>query len=111
MAHEPLRVRDGDAPQPERDAGLKTVGIIPDADPRAHALRMRMARCAAFFALSMPTQPTGTPGGTCTVAYSASTPLSGPTANGTPITGRSVIEAAKPGSAADSPAPAITTRK
>src|SRR5207245_3010647 len=30
---------------------------------------------------------------------------------GTPITGRSVSEAAKPGRAADSPAPAMTTRK
>src|SRR3989454_11529755 len=41
----------------------------------------------------------------------ASRPFSGPTANGTPITGRSVSEAAYPGSAAESPAPAITTRK
>jgi len=36
---------------------------------------MRIARCAAFLALSMPTVATGTPGGTCTVASSASRPL------------------------------------
>src|SRR5690349_10121289 len=70
---------------------------------------MRMARCAAFLALSMPTVATGTPGGTCTVASSASRPFSAPTANGTPITGRSVSEAAKPGSAAESPAPVMIT--
>src|SRR5213594_1155458 len=59
----------------------------------------------------MPTVATGTPGGTCAVASSASSPFSGPTAKGTPITGRSVSEAAYPGSAAESPAPVITTRK
>src|SRR5437879_3503648 len=57
----------------------------------------------------MPTQATGTPPGTCAVASSASKPFSGPTANGTPITGRSVSEAANPGRAADSPAPAMIT--
>src|SRR4029077_12621692 len=60
-------------------------------------------------ALSMPTQATGTPPGTCAVASSASKPFSGPTANGTPITGRSVSEAANPGRAAESPAPAMIT--
>src|SRR5689334_12083012 len=58
----------------------------------------------------MPTQATGTPPGTCAVASSASKPFSGPTANGTPITGKSVSEAANPGSAADNPAPAMMTR-
>src|SRR6266704_3356479 len=51
-------------------------------------VRMRTARWAAFLALSIPTQATGTPLG-----------------------GRSVSEAAKPGRAAESPAPAMTTRK
>src|SRR6266571_1341460 len=74
-------------------------------------VRMRTARWAAFLALSIPTQATGTPLGTCAVASSASSPFRGPTANGTPITGRSVSEAAKPGRAAESPAPAMTTRK
>src|SRR3989454_4968507 len=72
---------------------------------------MRTARCAAFLALSIPTHATGTPLGTWAVASSASSPFRAPTANGTPITGRSVSEAAKPGRAADSPAPAMTTRK
>src|SRR5947208_5049173 len=75
------------------------------------ALRIRIARSAAFLALSIPTVATGVPPGTCAVASSASRPFSGPTAKGTPITGRSVSEAAYPGSAAESPAPAITTRK
>src|SRR6266516_3562119 len=70
---------------------------------------MRTARWAAFLALSMPTHATGTPPGTWAVASSASRPFKAPTANGTPITGRSVSDAAKPGSAADSPAPAMIT--
>src|SRR2546426_737781 len=77
----------------------------------AQALRIRIASSAAFFALSIPTVATGTPPGTWAVASSASRPFSGPTAKGTPITGRSVSEAAYPGSAAESPAPVITTRK
>ena len=59
----------------------------------------------------MPTHATGTPPGTCAVASSASSPFKGPTANGTPMTGRSVSDAAKPGRAADSPAPAMITLK
>src|SRR2546422_560111 len=39
----------------------------------------------------------------------ASSPFKGPAANGTPMTGRSVRDAANPGRAADSPAPAMTT--
>src|SRR2546429_3509875 len=72
---------------------------------------MRTARRAAFLALSIPTQATGTPPGTCAEASRASGPFNGQAANGTPITGRSVSEAANPGSAADGPAPAMTTRK
>src|SRR5882762_7732159 len=87
------------------------MGVVADAHAHGHAFlpMIRIARCAAFFALSIPTVATGTPGGTCTVASNASSPFNGPTANGTPITGRSVSDAANPGSAADSPAPAITT--
>src|SRR4029077_6127109 len=57
----------------------------------------------------MPTHATGTPPGTWAVASRASRPFNGPTANGTPITGRSVSDAANPGSAAESPAPAMIT--
>src|SRR5712672_1258253 len=86
------------------------MGVVADADAHGNAFlpMIRIARWAAFLALSIPTVATGTPGGTCTVASSASRPFKGPTANGTPITGRSVSDAANPGSAADSPAPAIT---
>src|SRR5437016_2587640 len=58
------------------------------------ALRIRIASSAAFLALSIPTVATGVPPGTWAVASSASRPFSGPTAKGTPITGRSVSEAA-----------------
>src|SRR5437773_4672042 len=91
---------------PRRTGGRRT-----RSRPACQALRMRTARRAAFLALSIPTQATGTPPGTCAVASRASSPFNGPAANGTPITGRSVSEAANPGSAADSPAPAMTTRK
>src|SRR6266702_771582 len=107
-------VRDLDAAEHELarlPLGTERMGVITDADAHRQAFlpRMRSARCAAFVALSIPTVATGTPGGTWTVASSASRPFSGPTANGTPMTGRSVSEAANPGSAAESPAPAITT--
>src|SRR5215218_1932682 len=38
------------------------------------AWRIRVARIAAFLALSTPTQPTGTPGGICVIASNASSP-------------------------------------
>jgi hypothetical protein len=74
---------------------------------------MRSARCAALRALSRPTAATGTPGGICVTDSSASSP---PRADielvrGTPMTGRSLCAAATPGSAADSPAPAMMTRR
>ncbi len=65
-------------------------------------------------ALSMPTVATGTPGGICAIESSASRP---PAAlrwlvSGTPITGRSVWAAASDaGSAAESPAAAMITRR
>src|SRR3954451_9060678 len=64
---------------------------------------MRAARWPAFFALSKPTQPTGTPGGIWVMERMASMP---PAAlrrleSGTPMTGRSVWAAATPGSAAE----------
>src|SRR5439155_20520333 len=73
--------------------------------------RMRVARSAAFLALSTPTQATGTPGGICTIESSASSPSSTDFCerSGTPITGRSVCAAATPGRAAASPAPQIRT--
>src|SRR5206468_2619044 len=82
---------------------------VHSAQTAHHTCRMRIASRAAFFALSIPTVATGTPLGTCAVASSASSPFKGPAANGTPITGRSVSDAANPGSAADSPAPAMIT--
>ena len=63
-------------------------------------------------ALSTPTQATGTPGGICAIESSASRPPATEVddVSGTPITGRSVCAATTPGSAADSPAPAMITR-
>ena len=74
--------------------------------------RIRAASAAAFFALSTPTQATGTPGGICTIERSASSPSRTllDERSGTPMTGRSVCAAATPGSAAASPAPAMITR-
>ena len=74
---------------------------------------MRAASTPALRALSRPTAATGTPGGICSTERIASSP---PAADrrlesGTPITGRSVCAATTPGSAADRPAPAISTRK
>jgi outer membrane murein-binding lipoprotein Lpp len=57
------------------------------------------------------TAATGVPGGICRVESAASTPASGPLAQGTPITGRSVCAAATPASAADIPAKAMIARK
>src|ERR671935_394294 len=73
---------------------------------------MRAASTAAFFAPSTPTVATGTPGGSWAIDSSASSPSSTLFSDrrGTPITGRSVCAATTPGSAAASPAPAITTR-
>src|SRR5919201_1818336 len=72
---------------------------------------MRAARRAAFLAPSTPTHATGMPGGICTIESSASSPSRTllDDRNGTPTTGRSVCAATTPGSAAASPAPAITT--
>ena len=73
---------------------------------------MRAARTAAFLGLSTPTVATGTPGGICAIASSASRPPATEVfeVSGTPITGRSVCAATTPGSAAASPAPAMITR-
>src|SRR5215204_5383782 len=80
---------------------------------RCQELRMRAASTAAFFALSTPTQATGTPGGICAIESRASSPP--PTdieeVSGTPITGSCVWAATTPGSAADRPAPAMITRR
>ena len=97
--------------------GLKTGGVGPQrADlvarvPIDPARRILSARWPAFLALSRPTEATGTPGGIWTTERIASSP---PAAlrlldKGTPITGRSVCAAATPGSAAESPAPAMIT--
>src|SRR6266511_2912296 len=82
------------------------------ADLKAHASRIRAARAAAFCPLSTPTVATGTPGGSCEIASSASRPSSTLRLDrsGTPITGKSVCAATTPGSAAESPAPQINTR-
>ena len=72
---------------------------------------MRAARSPAFLAPSIATQATGTPGGICTAESRASSPPRLLPRIGTPITGRSVWAAATPGSAADIPAPAISTRR
>ena len=81
-----------DTTEAQRPSRSEAVGVIADAGARAHdeRFRIRIASAAAFFALSMPTVPTGTPLGSWAIANSASRPLRGPEANGTPITGRSV---------------------
>ena len=60
---------------------------------------MRSASAAAFCALSTPTAATGTPGGICAIASSASSPSSTLRLerSGTPITGRSVCAATDAG--------------
>jgi len=91
--------------------GSERVRVVPDPDAHAQPFlpRMRIARCAAFLALSIPTVATGTPGGTCTVASSASRPLSRSHGERHADHGQFVSDAAKPGNAADSPAPAMIT--
>src|SRR5437762_5459663 len=81
------------------------------APPDRHRLRMRIASTAALRELSTPTVATGTPGGSCTIESSASSPSRTlfSERSGTPITGRSVCAATTPGSAAARPAPAIST--
>jgi predicted nucleic acid-binding protein len=73
---------------------------------------IRAARMPALRALSRPTAATGTPGGICTTERIASSPPAAERRleSGTPITGRSVWAATTPGSAAERPAPAISTR-
>ena len=68
---------------------------------------------AAFSAPPRPiaTVATGTPGGICTVARSASSPPSPPAATGTPITGSVVCAATTPARCAAPPAPAISTAR
>ncbi len=63
--------------------------------------------------LSTPTEATGTPGGICAMASSASSPPATDVddVSGTPITGSCVCAATTPGSAAASPAPAMITRR
>ena len=70
-----------------------------ERDRDLHTPRIRAARTAALRALSTPTAATGTPGGICVIARSASTPSSTDSdeRSGTPITGRSVCAAATPG--------------
>ena len=74
---------------------------------------MRAASTAAFFALSTPTQATGTPGGIWAIESRASRPpaIDLEDVSGTPITGSSVWAATTPGSAAERPAPAMITRR
>src|SRR6266508_6187387 len=81
------------------------------ADLKAHASRIRAARAAAFCPLSTPTVATGTPGGSCEIASSASRPSSTLRLDrsGTPITGKSVCAATTPGRAAERPAPQMST--
>src|SRR6266576_2986797 len=98
------------------DPGHRRAGVAPNhlADSREPiGPRIRAASTAAFFALSTPTQATGTPGGIWAIESSASSPSStlSEDRSGTPITGRSVWAASTPGSAAASPAPAMSTRK
>src|SRR2546426_7759266 len=81
MAGQTLGIGNLDPTQDQLSPGGKRMRVVPDADPHRQPFRIRMARCAAFLALSIPTVATGTPGGTCTVASSASNPFSGPTAN------------------------------
>ena len=61
--------------------------------------------------LPMATVATGTPLGICTIDSSASIPLSGVAAIGTPMTGSGENAATTPGSAAAPPAAAISTRR
>jgi hypothetical protein len=71
--------------------------------------RIWQASKAAFWAPSIATVATGTPGGICTVASRASCPRNGPLLMGSPITGTVVWAAKKPARWAAPPAAAITT--
>ena len=64
---------------------------------------------AALRAPLMATVATGTPDGICTMESSESSPPRSDVRMGTPMTGRSVMEATTPGSAAALPAPAMIT--
>ena len=57
----------------------------------------------------MATVATGMPLGICTVDKRASMPLRGPPSPGTPITGRTVLEATAPAKCAANPAIAMKT--
>src|SRR5271157_1414708 len=70
--------------------------------------RISAASIAALRALSIPTVPTGTPGGIWTIERRESIPASF-TLTGTPITGFSVKEAITPGRWAERPAIAMKT--
>ena len=59
--------------------------------------------------LSKATQPTGIPGGICTIDIRASIPFNELDPIGTPITGKLVIAATTPGRAAAPPAAVINT--
>ena len=74
---------------------------------------MATARWPAFFAPiePTPTAATGTPGGICTVARSASNPPRGELSSGTPITGSVEWAAMAPARWAAPPAPAMITRR
>jgi hypothetical protein len=75
--------------------------------------RIAAASNAALIAPALPmaSVPTGIPGGICTIDSNASIPPSAGEGSGTPRTGSGVFAAATPGSAAASPAPAISTFK
>ena len=69
--------------RPERAHSPYAIGVPPCA-------RMRDAKIAALRAPPIAMQPTGTPGGICEIASSASMPPRPPEEIGTPITGSSV---------------------
>src|SRR5688572_29366640 len=79
--------------------------------PLDHTSMIRAARIAALRAPFTATHATGTPGGICAIASSASSPppTEAELVSGTPMTGSVVCAATTPGSAAASPAPAMIT--
>src|ERR1700686_319211 len=89
-------------------AGVRRAGGV-----RTQVPRIRAASTAALRALSTPTQATGTPGGIWAIDSSASRPPATEVrlVKGTPITGSSECAATTPGRAAESPAPAMITRR
>src|SRR5208337_1300936 len=78
------------------------------AKARSSSARICAARMPPFRALSIPTQPTGTPAGIWTIERRESRPPS-LALTGTPITGLRVIDATTPGRWADRPAMAMKT--